>query len=89
MLAELVKGAYVATFRPVHGFAPKTPEEFLSKFLSDSLLRSDSTGLGGGELFRTQPKDGVLIGSFLTARPDERARPLKPPQPQNSSQSRS
>ena len=70
-MAELVKDAYVVKFRPVGEFAPKTPEEFLSKFLKNPFLRSESTGLGGASFFRTQAKDGVLIGSFLTAHPEK------------------
>jgi hypothetical protein len=70
-LAELVKGAYLATFRPAKGFAPKTPGEFLANFSQHSTLRSERTGLGGASFFRTQAKDGVLIGSFLTAYPDK------------------
>jgi hypothetical protein len=70
-LAEVVKGAYLATFRPAHGFAPKTPQEFLAKFNEHSSLRSEPKGLGGASFFRTRAKDGVLIGSFLTAYPDK------------------
>ena len=77
LLAELVKGAYVVTFRPVHGFAPKTPAEFLAKFMSNPVLKSTSTGLGGASFFRTKPQDGVLIGSFLTEIPDETRKALE------------
>jgi beta-lactamase regulating signal transducer with metallopeptidase domain/HEAT repeat protein len=77
LLAELVKGAYVVTFRPVHDFAPKTPSEFLAKFLNEPVLRSTSTGLGGASFFRTKPKNGVLIGSFLTEIPDETRKALE------------
>jgi PEGA domain/HEAT repeats len=70
-LGELVKDAYLATFRPIKGFAPKTPSEFLANFSEHSALRSESTGLGGASFFRTTNKDGVLFGSFLTAYPNE------------------
>ncbi|MGD0899700.1 MAG: protein kinase, partial [Thermoguttaceae bacterium] len=70
-LAELVRGAYLATFRSVKGFAPKTPGEFLANFSEHSTLRSESTGLGGASFFRTTVKDGALVGSFLTAQPDK------------------
>jgi hypothetical protein len=70
-LAEVVKGAYLATFRPVAGFAPRTPREFLAKFNDNSKLRSEPRGLGGASFFRTTVKDGVLIGSFLTAYSDQ------------------
>jgi hypothetical protein len=66
----LVKGAYLATFRPVTGFAPRTPGQFLARFSQHSSLRSEPTALGGASFFRTRAKDGVLIGSFLTAYPD-------------------
>jgi len=69
LLAELIKGAYVVTFRP-QGFSPKTPREFLAKFSGNPALMSESNGLGGGSFFRTKAKDGVLIGSFLTAHPE-------------------
>lgn len=70
-LAEVVKGAYLATFQPVNGFAPRTPREFLSKFNDHSKLRSEPRSLGGASFFRTTVKDGALIGSFLTAYPDQ------------------
>ncbi len=75
-LAELVKGAYLATFRPVPPFTPKTPGEFLAKFSMHSALRSEAEGLGGASFFRTTAKDGVLIGSFLTAYPDQMRRDI-------------
>jgi HEAT repeat protein/beta-lactamase regulating signal transducer with metallopeptidase domain len=71
LLADLVQGVYLATFRPVDGFAPETPGEFLAKFAGDPVLKSTPTDLGGGSFFRTKAEDDVLIGSFLTARPDE------------------
>jgi hypothetical protein len=77
LLAELVQGASVVTFRPVQGFAPKTPREFLAKVSGHAALRSDPNGLGGGSFFRTKAQDGVLIGSFLTARPDETRKALE------------
>ena len=70
-LDELVKDAYLAKFRPVNGFAPKTPHEFLANFKEHSPLQSEPTGLGGASFFRTKNKDGMLIGSFLTAYPDK------------------
>jgi serine/threonine protein kinase len=70
-LNEVVKDAYLATFRPVHGFAPTTPQEFLANFSAHSSLRSEARGLGGASFFRTRVKDGRLIGSFLTEYPDK------------------
>jgi hypothetical protein len=70
-LAELVKDAYLAKFKPVNGFAPRTPREFLAQFNDRSTLRSAPRGLGGASFFRTTVKDGTLIGSFLTADPDQ------------------
>jgi hypothetical protein len=70
-LAEVVQGVYLATFRPVKGFAPRTPGEFLAKFHEYSTLHSEKTGLGGTGFFRTKVKDGTLVGSFLTAYPDK------------------
>jgi len=71
LLAELVKDAYLAKFRPINGFVPKTPHEFLTKFNEHSALQSEPTGLGGASFFRTKSKDGILIGSFITAYPDK------------------
>lgn len=70
-LAQLVRGTYLGTFRPVNGFAPRTPQEFLANFSEHSTLRSEPTSLGGASFFRTHVEDGVLIGSFLTAYPDK------------------
>jgi RNA polymerase sigma-70 factor (ECF subfamily) len=75
-LAELVDDAYLAKFEPVNGFAPKTPAEFLDQFHEHSSLRSEPAGLGGASFFRTTAKDGVLIGSFLTAYPDKMRRDI-------------
>ena len=71
LLVELVEGAYLATFQPVSGFAPKTPGEFIAEFDKHSSLGSEPTGLGGASFFRTKAEDGRLIGSFLTAYPDK------------------
>jgi hypothetical protein len=70
-LAELVKGAYLATFEPVNGFNPKTPSEILERFNSATGLHSGHGNLGGASFFRTTKQDGRLVGSFLTATPDE------------------
>ena len=70
-LADLVKGAYLATFEPANGFNPKTPEEMLDHFSTQCRLFSDKNGLGGASVFRTTPHDGKLIGSFLTELPDQ------------------
>ena len=70
-LAELVKGVHLATFRPVKGFAPRTPMEFLNQFSEHSNLRSGDKRIGGASFFRTRVKDGGLIGSFLTEYPDQ------------------
>ncbi len=77
LLAELVEGAYVVTFRPIGRFAPKTPEAYLQKFSNSPVLKSDSTGLGGGSFFRTKAMDRVLIGSFLSARPEDTRKALE------------
>ena len=70
-LAEVVKDAYLAKFRPIKGFAPQTPSEFIAKFNEYSHLQSEPMGLGGASFFRTKNKDGMLIGSFITAYPDK------------------
>jgi len=71
-LSELVKGAYLAKFEPANGFNPKTPQEMFDKFNEHgSQLRSGQDSLGGAGFFRTTKQDGKLIGSFLTATPDE------------------
>ena len=75
-LAALVDETYVAKFQPINGFAPRTPGEFLSQFHDHSNLRSEPAGLGGASFFRTAAKDGVLIGSFLTAYPDKMRRDI-------------
>jgi RNA polymerase sigma-70 factor (ECF subfamily) len=76
LLAELVDDAYLAKFRPVNGFAPKTPGEFLDQFHEHSSLRSEPAGIGGASFFRTTAKGGELIGSFLTAYPDKMRRDI-------------
>jgi len=72
LLREFIKGVYLAKFRPVNGFAPTTPMEFLANCNEHSSLRSAPMGrIGGASFFRTTAKDGVLIGSFLTEYPDK------------------
>ena len=70
-LAELAGPAYLAKFEPVNGFNPRTPREMLDEFSAHSQLRSGSDSLGGASFFRTTKRDSKLIGSFLTATPDE------------------
>lgn len=71
LLAELVDGAYLATFKPVNEFKPTNPSEFLQEFGKHSKLQSEAKGLGGASFFRTRAKNGILIGSFITAYPDK------------------
>lgn len=70
-LPELVKGAYLAKFKPVGDFNPKTPSEMLDQFSEQCHLFSGKDRLGGASFFRTTKHDGKLIGSFLTDSPDE------------------
>lgn len=77
LAAQLVKGVYLAKFRPANGFAPKTPGEFLENCNSHSSLRSGRNRIGGASFFRTTVKDGVLVGSFLTEYPDEMRRDIE------------
>jgi len=70
-LSELVKGAYLAKFEPVNGFAPKTPQEMLANFNESCRLFSGQDSLGGASFFRTTKQGDKLIGSFLTETPDE------------------
>ncbi len=70
-LEQLVEGTYLATFRPINGFNPKTPREFLSQFDEHSNLKSEPKSVGGASFFRTRVENGVLIGSFITAYPDK------------------
>jgi RNA polymerase sigma-70 factor (ECF subfamily) len=70
-LAELAKGAYLATFKPVNGFNPKNPGEMLAQFNEHCHLFSGQDKLGGASFFRTTKQDDKLIGSFLTETPDE------------------
>jgi hypothetical protein len=70
-LSELVKGAYLAKFEPVNGFNPKTPSEMLDQFSKYCQLYSGRDSLGGASFFRTTKQGDKLIGSFLTASPDE------------------
>ncbi|MDR3460594.1 MAG: DUF4019 domain-containing protein [Verrucomicrobiae bacterium] len=76
-LGELVKGAYLATFEPVDGFNPRTPEEMLNEFDSHAGLHSGKDNLGGASFFRTTKQGDKLIGSFLTSTPDEFRAALK------------
>jgi hypothetical protein len=61
----------LAKFEPVNGFNPKTPKEMLDQFSEYCQLRSGSDSLGEASFFRTTKQDNKLIGSFLTATPDE------------------
>jgi tetratricopeptide (TPR) repeat protein len=70
-LSELVQGAYLAKFEPVNGFNPKTPKEMLDQFSEHCQLYSGRDSLGGASFFRTTKQGNKLIGSFLTATPDE------------------
>ena len=70
-LSELVKGAYLAKFEPVNGFIPRTPKEMLEEFNGHCQLRSGQGSLGGASFFRTTKQGDKLIGSFLTATPDD------------------
>jgi RNA polymerase sigma-70 factor (ECF subfamily) len=70
-LSELVKGAYLAKFEPVNGFNPRTPKEMLDEFDGHCQLHSGKDSLGGASFFRTTKQGNKLIGSFLTATPDE------------------
>jgi len=70
-LAELVKGAYLVTFRSIKGFAPRTPGELCDKFTEYAAHRSDSMSLGMTSFYRTQLKDGRLLGSFVTEYPEK------------------
>lgn len=70
-LTELVKGAYLAKFKPVGGFNPRTPSEMLDQFSDQCHLFSGKDSLGGASFFRTTKQDGKLIGSFLTDSPDD------------------
>lgn len=70
MLPDLINGVYLVKFKPVNGFNPATPMEFLDNFGRHSSLRSGSDRLGGASFFRTTEVDGKLIGSFLTEEPD-------------------
>jgi len=70
-LAEIVAGAYLAKFEPANGFNPTTPEAMLEDFSAHSQLRSGKGSLGGASFFRTTKQGDKLIGSFLTAVPDD------------------
>lgn len=70
-LPELVKDVYLAKFEPAGGFNPRTPKEMLDKFGEYSRLRSGKDTLGGASFFRTKKQGEKLIGSFLTAVPEE------------------
>jgi len=76
-LSELVKGAYLAKFEPVNGFNPKTPKEMLDNYGKYCRLFSGRDDLGGAGFFRTTKQGDKLIGSFLTASPNEFKTALK------------
>jgi len=71
LLPELVMDTYLAKFEPASGFNPKTPKEMLEEFNENCRLRSGRDSLGGASFFRTQKQGDKLIGSFLTASPDQ------------------
>jgi len=70
-LSELAKEAYLAKFEPVDGFNPQTPKEMLNNFNKYCRLFSGRDSLGGASFFRTTKQGDKLIGSFLTATPDD------------------
>jgi hypothetical protein len=70
-LPELVKGVSLAKFEPAQGFSPRTPKEMFDKFNEYCRLRSGKDSVGGASFFRTKKQGDKLIGSFLTASPDE------------------
>jgi hypothetical protein len=70
-LPELVKGVYLAKFEPADGFNPKTSKEMLDKFNESCHVPSPKDSVGGANVFRTKRQGGKLVGSFLTASPDE------------------
>ena len=70
MLPDMINGVYRVKFRPVNGFNPVTPMEFLDNFSRHSSLRSGKDRLGGASFFRTTEAEGKLVGSFLTEEPD-------------------
>jgi hypothetical protein len=70
-LSELVCDAYLAKFEPAGGFNPRTPKEMLNKFNEECGLHSGRDSLGGASFFRTHKQGDKLVGSFLTATPDQ------------------
>jgi hypothetical protein len=70
-LPELIRDVYLAKFEPAGGFNPKTPKETLDKFNEFCALHSGKDSLGGASFFRTRKQGDKLIGSFLTASPDQ------------------
>ncbi len=70
-LPELVRDVYLAKFEPTNGFSPRTPKETLDKFNEVCRLHSGKDSLGGASFFRTRRQGDKLIGSFLTATPDQ------------------
>ena len=71
LLPELVRDVYLAKFEPTSGFNPRTPKEALDKFNEFCRLHSGKDSLGGASFFRTRKQGDKLIGSFLTATPDQ------------------
>ncbi len=71
LLEEIVDGAYVVAFRPVNGFAPRTPKEFLWKFDEHSALHSEKDSIGGASFFRTRVEASTLVASFVTEYPEK------------------
>ena len=69
LMQDLVKNIYLVKFKPVNGFNPSTPQEFLANFSKYSSLRSKPDSVGGASFFRTTEVNNQLIGSFLTEEP--------------------
>jgi beta-lactamase regulating signal transducer with metallopeptidase domain len=69
LLKDLTKDIYLVKFKPVNGFNPSTPKQFIDKFSEYSMLRSGQGEVGGASFFRTIKVGDHLIASFLTEKP--------------------
>jgi beta-lactamase regulating signal transducer with metallopeptidase domain len=71
LLEELSRGVWLVKFKPVNGFNPRTPGEFLMEFSKCSSARSARKTIGAASFFRTAVSENMLIGSFLSDAPEQ------------------
>ncbi len=67
----LIKGAYLARFKPINGFDPVIARQILKRLGRYSKkLHSGPGKIGAASIFRTAVVNGMLEGTFVTTKPE-------------------